>query len=101
MREIAHNSAGFAAAGARRAAVGAGALQALNRSRAKRKADPARRIACVHDGLIAALCQRMFGLIRRACLLFVMSDKVGLSDAIRKSPNAARKSRKHPLRALA
>ena len=69
MTEAADNSMQFAAARARWAVAGAGAVRAQSRSRGKRKADPVGRIASGHDGLIAALCQRMFGLIRRSCLL--------------------------------
>ena len=79
MPETADNSVGFATARAPRAAAAVGSLRALNQSRAKRKAGPGARIACGHDGLIAALCQRGFGLIRRACQVISMSDKVALS----------------------
>ena len=90
MQETAHNSAGFAAALARWAAVVVGALQALNRSRAQRKTDRTDRIACSDGDAAAALCQRLFAVIRRSCRIINMSDKVGLSDAIRKSNHAGR-----------
>jgi len=90
MREMAHNSAGFAAEGVRWPAAAAGALQAARGTPAPGRTDLTDRIACGDGGAAAALCQRIFEVIRRSCRINFMSDKVRLSDAIRKPPNAGR-----------
>ena len=86
MTETADSSVGFAALRDRRAGAVVGALRARRPSRMEKKADPGHRIACGHDGLIAALCHPISRQTRRACLLIFMSDKLTLSDAIREAP---------------
>ena len=69
MTEAAENSAGFAAARARWAIAGAGALPAARGTPAPGKTNRTDRIACRDGGAAAALCHRISVVIRRSCLL--------------------------------
>ena len=67
MRETTDNSDDFAATRVRGSAGVAIAFQTPRGPPEQGKTDRTDPIACGHDGWIAALCQRRFGLIRRAC----------------------------------